>query len=137
MVGVDLGGRSASPDCSAISVIDCHDRICETVAQWRGHIDHDLLIEKAIAIASFYNQALLVVESNTLETHASDGKSAYLLRRLKDEYSNVFRRKTEPHGFKVGFQTNVLTTVSSPHLTLPTNREVSISVARGSLNKHK
>ena len=109
MVGVDLGGRSASPDCSAISVIDCHDRICETVAQWRGHIDHDLLIEKAIAIASFYNQALLVVESNTLETHASDGKSAYLLRRLKDEYSNVFRRKTEPHGFKVGFQTNVLT----------------------------
>lgn len=109
VVGVDIGGRSASADYSVISVIDCHDRICETVAQWRGHIDHDLLIEKAIAIASFYNQALLVVESNTLETHASDGKSAYLLRRLKDEYSNVFRRKTEPHGFKVGFQTNVLT----------------------------
>lgn len=109
VVGVDIGGRSASADYSVISVIDCHDRICETVAQWRGHIDHDLLIEKAIAIASFYNQALLVVESNTLETNASDGKSAYLLRRLKDEYSNVFRRKTEPHGFKVGFQTNVLT----------------------------
>lgn len=109
VVGVDIGGRSASADYSVISIIDCHDRICETVAQWRGHIDHDLLIEKAIAIASFYNQALLVVESNTLETHASDGKSAYLLRRLKDEYSNVFRRKTEPHGFKVGFQTNVLT----------------------------
>lgn len=109
VVGVDIGGRSASADYSVISVIDCHDRICETVAQWRGHIDHDLLIEKAIAIASFYNQALLVVESNTLETHASDGKSAYLLRRLKDEYSNVFRRRTEPHGFKVGFQTNVLT----------------------------
>lgn len=109
VVGVDIGGRSASADYSVISVIDCHDRICETVAQWRGHIDHDLLIEKAIAIASFYNQALLVVESNTLETHASDSKSAYLLRRLKDEYSNVFRRKTEPHGFKVGFQTNVLT----------------------------
>ena len=109
VVGVDIGGRSASADYSVISVIDCHDRICETVAQWRGHIDHDLLIEKAIAIASFYNQALLVVESNTLETHASDGKSAYLLRRLKDEYSNVFRRKAEPHGFKVGFQTNVLT----------------------------
>lgn len=109
VVGVDIGGRSASADYSVISVIDCHDRICETVAQWRGHIDHDLLIEKAIAIASFYNQALLVVESNTLETHASDGKSAYLLRRLKDEYSNVFRRKTEPHGFRVGFQTNVLT----------------------------
>lgn len=109
VVGVDIGGRSASADYSVISVIDCHDRICETVAQWRGHIDHDLLIEKAIAIASFYNQALLVVESNTLETHASDGKSAYLLRRLKDEYSNVFRRKTEPNGFKVGFQTNVLT----------------------------
>lgn len=109
VVGVDIGGRSASADYSVISVIDCHDRICETVAQWRGHIDHDLLIEKAIAIASFYNQALLVVESNTLETNASDGKSAYLLRRLKDEYSNVFRRKTEPHGFKVDFQTNVLT----------------------------
>lgn len=109
VVGVDIGGRSDGADYSVISVLDCRDRVCETVAQWRGHIDHDLLIDKAIAIASFYHQALLVVESNTLETHASDGKSAYLLRRLKDEYANVFRRRLKNGGSKVGFQTNVLT----------------------------
>lgn len=109
VVGVDIGGRSDGADYSVISVLDCRDRVCETVAQWRGHIDHDLLIDNAIAIASFYHHALLVVESNTLETHASDGKSAYLLRRLKEEYANVFRRRLKNGGSKVGFQTNVLT----------------------------
>ena len=104
VVGVDIGGRSEGADYSVISVIDCSERVCETVAQWRGHIDHDLLIEKAILLATFYNYALLAVESNTLETHASDGKSAFLLEQLKKNYRNVYRRK---HG-KLGFQTNVL-----------------------------
>ncbi len=110
VVGVDIGGHSDGADYSVISVIAHHDGLYETVAQWRGHIDHDLLIEKAIDIATFYNRALLVVESNTLETHASDGgKSAFLLKRLRSEYSNVYRRKVKNGGVKVGFQTNVLT----------------------------
>ncbi len=110
VVGVDIGGRSDGADYSVISVIATHDGFCETVTQWRGHIDHDLLIEKAMNIATFYHQALLVVESNTLETHIADGgKSAFLLRRLKSEYPNVYRRKVKNGGVKVGFQTNVLT----------------------------
>ena len=110
VVGVDIGGRSDGADYSVISVIAHRDGFCETVAQWRGHIDHDLLIEKAMDIATFYHQALLVVESNTLETHAADGgKSAFLLRRLKSEYPNVYSRRVKNGGVKVGFQTNVLT----------------------------
>lgn len=78
MVAVDVGGRSESADWSVIAVFD---RLGDdgsplvrpkVVAQWRGHTFHDLLAWKAAAIAKWYDNALLVVESNTLETEESD-----------------------------------------------------------------
>lgn len=109
VVGVDIGGRSEKADFSVISVIASYSDMCETVAQWRGHIDHDLLITKAATIAEYYNHALLVVESNTLETGSSDMKSAFLLEHLNESYTNVYRRP----GGAVGFHTNIL---SKPQL---------------------
>lgn len=55
------------------------------MAQWRGHIDHDLLAWKSAQIAAYYQNALLVIESNTFETEHDDSEhSAYILDTLSD-----------------------------------------------------
>lgn len=110
VAAVDIGGRSRSSDWSVIAVLDYTLARPEVVAQWRGHIDHDLLTRKAAKIAGWYNEALLVVESNTLETE-SGSDSLYLLTNLRDCYTNLYLR----HSFdtvagrstsRVGFHTN-------------------------------
>ena len=51
----------------------------EVVAQWRGHIDHDLLAWKSATIGAWYDDALLVIESNTLDSHNTEGDHSMLL----------------------------------------------------------
>ena len=69
VTAVDIGGRSSKADFSVIAVMAFRAGAPpEVVAQWRGHTDHDLLASEAERIARWYNNALLVVESNTLET---------------------------------------------------------------------
>jgi hypothetical protein len=65
------------------------------VAQWRGHIDHDILAWKAAQIARFYDNALLVVESNTLdrERDVNADISEFILAKVKDEYDNLYMRQ--------------------------------------------
>lgn len=113
---VDVGGRSSKADWSVIAVIDRlnTEGIPEVVAQWRGHIDHDLLARKAAAIGRMYHDSLLVIESNTLETHDRerevDGQQApFLLRELEDEYPNLYMRRNANGGVRPGFHTNVST----------------------------
>ncbi|MCH5243241.1 MAG: terminase, partial [Muribaculaceae bacterium] len=69
---VDIGGRSLNADWSVIVVFDRAPLLSgegpEVVAQWRGHTDFDLLAWNAARIAAFYDNSLLVIESNTLET---------------------------------------------------------------------
>lgn len=105
VVGVDVGGRSDRADWSVISVVDTRGPRPEVAAQWRGHIDMDLLGWKAMAVAQFYAQALLVVESNTLESdRAADGE--YVLSLLSRSYRNLYRRATPAGTQAVGFHTN-------------------------------
>lgn len=105
---VDVGGRSAGSDYSVIAVIDRNNRssggMPEIVAQWRGHIDHDLLGWKAAAIARWYGNALLVVESNTLETEG-DGRAEFILQQLDHTYPWVYSRSGS-NGRRIGFHTN-------------------------------
>ena len=105
---VDVGGRSADSDYSVIAVIDAGDarQECrpEVVAQWRGHIDHDLLGWKAVSIAKWYGNALLVVESNTLESEG-DGRAAFILEQIDRSYRWVYSRGGV-QGRRVGFHTN-------------------------------
>lgn len=113
VVSVDVGGRWRGADYSVISVLDRHadrpgDRRPEVVAQWRGHIDHDLLGWKAATMAVWYNTALLVVESNTLES-GSEGQGAYILGMLSEVYPNMFHRRGEGGRSMAGFHTNVKT----------------------------
>ena len=94
VVAVDIGGRSRGSDWSVIAV---YDRMPPggggpaVVAQWRGHCDHDILGWKAAAIASWYSNALLVIESNSLEA-SSEGPARYMLEELNTYYPNLYVR---------------------------------------------
>lgn len=125
LVTVDIGGRSDDSDFSVISVIDRYDMmeggLPQIVAQWYGHIDHDMLAWKAAQVAAFYDDALLVIESNTLETkdknrHVNGDQSSFILNELKEVYNNLYARKStdtssvkEGAEVKYGFHTNVKT----------------------------
>lgn len=107
MVVVDVGGRSAKADYSVILVMDTHNDMPnsrpEVAAQWRGHIDHDLLAWKALQTARYYNNARLVIESNTLETENTDCDAGeFILDTIAKRYSMLYRRANK----KPGFQTN-------------------------------
>ena len=121
---VDIGGRSKKADWSVILVIDRlfmldGDRP-EVVAQWYGHIDMDILAWKAAQIAAFYDNSLLVIESNTLETHDKERQvdgdlSHFILNQIKNVYPNLYARKQtedeirEGLPLRYGFHTNVAT----------------------------
>lgn len=125
LVAVDIGGRGKKADWSVIAVFDRYDMmeggLPAVVAQWRGHIDHDLLAWKAAQVAAFYDNALLVIESNTLETKDKqrdvDGdQSGFILNQIKDAYPNLYARKasdseavTDGAETKYGFHTNTKT----------------------------
>lgn len=124
LVVVDIGGRSRKADWSVIVVFDrlymMDGDKPSVVAQWYGHIDHDVLAWKAAQIAAFYDNAMLVIESNTLETkdkeRDTDGDQAsFILNQIKDVYTNLYERKQTPEEIaegapkKYGFHTNVAT----------------------------
>ena len=124
IVVVDIGGRSRKADFSVILVIDRLFMIYGdkpvVVAQWYGHIDMDILAWKAVQVATFYDKALLVIESNTLETRDKerqvDGdQSHFILNQIKDVYPNLYARKQSEEAIreglprKYGFHTNIAT----------------------------
>lgn len=124
LVVVDIGGTSNKADWSVILVIDrlylLDGERPEVVAQWYGHIDMDLLAWKSAQIAQWYDNALLVIESNTLETKDKDRivdgeQSQFILSQIKDVYDNLYARKQKEEDIvqgrprKYGFHTNVST----------------------------
>ncbi len=125
LVVVDIGGRSKNADWSVIVVFDRYWMMeggkPYVVAQWYGHIDMDLLAWKAAQIAKYYDNALLVIESNTLETKDKErileggDQSEFILNQIKDCYDNLYARKQseadikEGKPRKYGFHTNVAT----------------------------
>lgn len=121
---VDIGGRFVKADWSVIVVFDRLPMIDGerpvVVAQWYGHIDIDRLAWKAGQIAAWYDNALLVIESNTLETHDKDrqvdgDQSHFVLNQLANVYPNLYARSRPEDSIidgapvKYGFHTNVST----------------------------
>lgn len=109
VVVVDIGGLSYKSDNSVISVfdrkglLDSHGYV-ERAAIWYGHIDHDILAWKAAQIATYYDNALLVIESNTIDTKdkktgdiAYEGDHSYtVLNEIADVYNNMYMRTSAP-----------------------------------------
>lgn len=122
---VDVGGRSSKADWSVILVIDRLNMIeggrPAVVAQWYGHCDIDRLAWKAAQIAAYYNKSLLVIESNTLETHDRErqveggDQSQYILNQISLIYPNLYARRQSEDEIrqglprKYGFHTNIAT----------------------------
>lgn len=122
---VDIGGRSAKADWSVIVVFDRINMIDNqppaVVAQWYGHCDIDRLAWRAAQIAAFYNNSLLVIESNTLETHdrlrhiEGGDQSLYILNQIAAVYPNLYARRQSEDEIrqgiprKYGFHTNIAT----------------------------
>lgn len=117
VVAVDIGGTGDTADYSSITVLDRLPMIevggvPEKVAEWHGHIEHDLLIWKAAQIAEAYGHATLVVESNTLETEGTEGDNfEYVLDEIVEYYDNLYCRTSAEQIRKgmparYGFHTN-------------------------------
>lgn len=99
LVVVDIGGTHHAADWSVIAVFDRYwmkeGGKPSVVAQWRGHIAHDILAWKAAQIAKWYNNALLVIESNSLdkERDVNADVSEFILNRVKSVYDNLYERE--------------------------------------------
>lgn len=129
LVIVDPGGRSTSADPSCITVVDRSPLmftggIPEVVARWHGHIRYDKLAWKAVHIAMLYNNAKLVIESNTMDKKKAEASEFVeqgdhirgILNVIADSYKNMYMRPaTDPEDIKkgivtkIGFHTNVKT----------------------------
>lgn len=124
LVVVDVGGRTRKADWSVITVIDrkglADSGRVAVVAQWRGHCDWDILAWKAVAIAAFYDNALLAFESNSLESKdygvgADGGQLPFILHQIKDAYPNLYARSSDIENVRgsgetrIGFHTNIAT----------------------------
>lgn len=127
IVSVDIGGRSKTSDYSVITVIDRMglmkgiNGIPKVVARWRGHIRHDHLAWKAAQIATYYNNALLVFESNTYDSEKDKNTEGehmdFILDEVGDAYGNMYFRRSpsedikEDTAKKWGFNTNKVTKI--------------------------
>jgi hypothetical protein len=117
IVIVDIGGRSDGSDYSTINVLDRYNLMegeaPERVFTWRGHLDPDLVVWKAVQIAKLYNNALLVIEENSLDKDENTDGNHFLtiLDEIKDYYNNLYCRTPiekikEGIPARYGFHTN-------------------------------
>ena len=125
LVSVDIGGNSTGADYTVMTVIDRKGMLMkdigapEVVARWRGHCRHDILAWKAAALAHYYGDALLVIESNTADRERSNNTEGdhfgTIIEEIADYYPNIYQRSKGPEAvderptMKFGFQTNKLT----------------------------
>ena len=125
VVAVDIGGNSISSDYTVMTVIDRMGMLPgmsgtpAVVARYRGHCRHDILAWKAAALAHYYDDALLVIESNTADRERDNNTEGdhfgTIIEEIADYYDNLYQRSTGPDAvqdritMKYGFQTNKLT----------------------------
>lgn len=121
LVVVDVcKGHTKNADFADILVIDrlfmVDGEPPVVAAEWHGHIDMDKLAWKATQVAAYYNNALLVIESNTLETNNTKGEAEYILTLIHEVYGRqLYARKQSAEDIrqglpkKYGYHTNPLT----------------------------
>lgn len=128
VVAVDIGGENDTSDWSSVRVMDRLLMMPQfglegkpnIVAEMHYHTAHDQLAYDAARLAAWYNNALLVIESNTLETKDKERDTSgdgfeYILDIVSEFYPNLYaRHKAEDdmdEGIqrRWGFHTNVST----------------------------
>ena len=106
LVSLDVGGSAAKADWSVIRVLDrlpmMNGGVPEFVATYRFHMDQDLTAWRAVQVAKYYNDALLVVEANVLNTFQTEGNfTATVLDIISHVYHNLYYRDS-PEKIKEG-----------------------------------
>jgi hypothetical protein len=125
LVSVDIGGASDKADYTVMTVIDQMGLCPEVkgrprvVARWRGHVRHDILAWKAAALAHYYDDALLIIESNTADREKDQNTEGdhfgTIINEIANYYPNLYQRNKSPEAVQegieplYGFQTNKLT----------------------------
>jgi hypothetical protein len=97
VVSLDIGGSAAKADWSVIRVLDrlpmMNGGIPEFVATYRFHMDQDLTAWRAVQVAKYYCNALLVVESNSLNRFQTEGNfTSTVLDIIAHVYPNLYYR---------------------------------------------
>lgn len=124
IVSVDIGGNSINADYTVMTVIDRLGMVPgvngkpEVVARWRAHCRHDVLAWKAAILAHYYDNALLVIESNTADRERDSNTEGdhfgTIIEEISDYYDNLYTRAPSSESVneqplrKFGFQTNKL-----------------------------
>lgn len=149
VVVVDIGGQSERSDRSVICVFDRYHMkdiggVPEVVAEWCGHTPHYRLAWMAVKIATWYHDALLVIESNTLESHRTEGvHSEYIMTEISDYYTNLYCRSSAEQvkqGLppKWGFHTNKQTkTMVCDHQKKALENSMYIERCMEAVNEHR
>ena len=128
VVAVDIGGPNPTSDYSSVRVMDRLMMMPDfgvgsrpnIVAEMHYHTDPDLLAYDAMRVAKFYNNALLVFESNTYEMRdkkRDTGVDAfeYILDIAASIYDNLYARHNKEEDMdeeterKWGFRTDGIT----------------------------
>jgi len=130
VVAVDIGGPNETSDYSSVRVMDRLMMMPEfglggkptIVAEMHYHTDDDLLAYDAMRLAAWYNNALLVIESNTYETRDQNRDTGvegfeYIMDAVANLYGerNLYARHNKEEDIddkierKWGFNTNVRT----------------------------
>lgn len=126
LVSVDIGGPNPTSDFHSVRVFDRAMMMPEyegkpsVVAEMHYHCKRDDLVYDVMRLAEWYQHALLVIESNTLETHDSERSvsgdgSQYVLDVASGIYSNLYARESPAEAIedgkptRWGFSTNTKT----------------------------
>lgn len=109
VVSLDIGGASPKADWSVIRVIDrlpmMNGGVPEFVATYRFHMDQDLTAWRAVQVAKWYCDALLVVESNSLNRFQTEGNfTTTVLDIIAHTYPHLYYRD-DPDKIKEGVPT--------------------------------
>jgi len=125
IVIMDIGGRSTKADKTVIRVIDRYWRafegVDEMVLTWRGNIDADLGVWIGARIAKWYDNALLVVESNTIDSrhqHTEGDHTYTVFDEIAKFYSKLYIRE-DPQKTKEGLE---------PKYGFHTNRQTKTAI---------
>lgn len=96
VVIVDIGGRTRKADYSVITVIDRMPLLCgglqKVVFRARYHIDPDILAWDAVRVATWYDNALLVIENNSLRRNKEENENYFttVLNEIENVYRNLY-----------------------------------------------
>jgi hypothetical protein len=107
LVSMDIGGRGETADKTVLTVFDRYWLIeggyPEIVARWRLNIDQDIAAWMGAGLAKWYNNALFVVEFNSLrnKNDTLGEHSLTILDTIVDDYPNIYTR-TDPEKVKEG-----------------------------------